>query len=482
MPVRNFAVSALQGATPGLSRLASALGGDGSYQNSYDREIGAQSRLAQSIAAARASEAAARAHDAQAGEWQSKQRVLDSRPDLYDEQVAIGSGTDIPTVRALRQTIRTGQAPQVDMGPPAEDGRMGVGSMQFDPEQRSKISQQLIQLAPLLSNTGDLNPEQMAKASGLDRTSALSDAIINGTANRNLVGGAQAAAAGKDLYNRDSTGTVLDQFTGGLNESGGLAQSKIAENKATAADRYASAGAHNASAAKTRMDIEQGIKTGDIVVVTDNDGNTSLLNKRTGISRPATSEDGVPLKGKSVNGKLKDIPATANAKIIEGAQGLTNIDQALAALEQNPGAVGWSNMIPGAQTVKQLWSSPQDIATRAQVSNIGSLVLHDRSGAAVSASEFPRLAPFIPSASDSAKAGAAKLREMKRIAEDELGLYAGTYGPDNGYRESPLLRRRATDATSPGQPGTPGAVPAAGLLPMSAAIDAEISRRRGSRQ
>lgn len=457
MPRNTFSVGMLRGATPGLSRLAQQIGGgDTSYQQGYDNELGLQSKLGMQLAQMRNADASARAHDATAQQTGAETAILTDRPNQFREQVANFAGSDGPTVDAYRQKLRTGAAPQVPMGPPAEDGTMGVGSQQFDPALQSKLAQAIKQFAPMLFNQKDMKPDDLAQADATYNKTGLLNSAVAGAIDRNRLGGAVAATEGKPLFHVSGDGGVLDQYTGNLNEQGGLAQSTIGLKKAQtgaqdasaknsiagAAAHYASAENSRAHAAKTRQELADGIKTGQIVVVTDNDGNTSLLNKVTGISRPATSEDGVPLKGKSINGKLKDIPPTANAKIIEGSQGLTNIDQALAALEANPGAVGWSNMIPGAQTVKQLWSKPEDIATRAQVANIGSLVLHDRSGAAVSASEFPRLAPFIPSASDSPKAAVAKLKEMKRIAEDELGLYAGTYGPDNGYRESPLLRAR----------------------------------------
>jgi len=159
----------------------------------------------------------------------------------------------------------------------------------------------------------------------------------------------------------------------------------------------------------------------------------------------------VPVEGYAPKAaKQKEIPASVNAKIIEGKQSINNIDSAIKAIESNPGALGVSNAIPGMQTVRQ-FSDPSGIAVRAQVANIGSLTLHDRSGAAVSASEFPRLAPFIPSASDSPTAAVAKLKQMKKIATEELGLFAGTYGPDNGYRAHPLLSDKAGAAN----PATP---------------------------
>ncbi len=102
-------------------------------------------------------------------------------------------------------------------------------------------------------------------------------------------------------------------------------------------------------------------------------------------------------------------------------------------------------MIPGAESVRQ-FTDKQGIGVRAKVANIGSLKLHDRSGANVTASEQPRLRPFIPTPSDSAEAAVAKLTEMKRIAEEELGLYADTYSADNGYRPSPALRPVAPQA------------------------------------
>lgn len=155
-------------------------------------------------------------------------------------------------------------------------------------------------------------------------------------------------------------------------------------------------------------------------------------------------EDGqpslVPIPGGPADksGKQKDIPATVNAKIIQGKQGISNIDSAIKAIEDYPDALGFTNALTGMQSIRQV-TDPKGVAARAQVANIGSLTLHDRSGAAVSASEFPRLAPFIPSASDSPQGAVKKLKEMRRIASEELGLYAGTYGPDNGYKAHPLL-------------------------------------------
>lgn len=150
---------------------------------------------------------------------------------------------------------------------------------------------------------------------------------------------------------------------------------------------------------------------------------------------PGQAPVGTPVMG--ANGQpltkpLKDVPAAVAGKIIETKQSLNNIDQAIKAVQANPGAFDVFNAIPGVERMRQGDSAGVD--ARAQVANIGSLKLHDRSGAAVSASEFPRLAPFIPSSSDSPKAIVTKLAQMKRIAEEELGLYAEQYGQGSGYK------------------------------------------------
>lgn len=448
MARNTFSVGTLNAATPGISRLAQALAGAGGVRkNAEDQEMGVQSRIAQTMAEAQL-------RTAQAQQEAAKTGILNRRPDLYNEQVANAAGTDMPTVGAYRSQLRTGQAPLVPMGPPTEEGAMGQGSLVLPDAVKSKLAGALQQFLPLLSNGGDLNPEQLAKAAGIFRESDLSDRIINGGLDRNRVAGAQAAAGGKAIYNTNGDGAVLDQYGGSLDASNPMARATIAERQARAGE----AGAR-AQLVRTQRDM-----AGKGVIQQTDDGFV-LIDPRTGQGVPVTGPDGAQLAGKSK--PLKDIPPPVNAKIIEGQQGLTNLDQAIAALHKNPGAVGWTNAIPGAQTVKQLWASPEDIGTRAQVANIGSLVLHDRSGAAVSASEFPRLAPFIPSPSDSEETATRKLMEMKRIAEDELGLYAGTYGPESGYKPSPILQNHTPAQGSPaaahGQ-AQPAAQPGAGMF------------------
>src|SRR5688572_5691172 len=111
----------LRAATPGMSRLAQMLGSD-PYQSAYDNQLGLQSRLAQAMASARAADASALANTAKADQDTAETAVLRSRPDLVNENIAAGAGTDIPMVKAIRQHLAN---PTPPMGPPDESGNMG---------------------------------------------------------------------------------------------------------------------------------------------------------------------------------------------------------------------------------------------------------------------------------------------------------------------------------------------------------------------
>jgi hypothetical protein len=72
----------LGAATPGLSRLAAALGGggQGAYQDAHDKELSLQSKLAQSLAAARESEAQADDYTAKAAHKRAETGFLERSP------------------------------------------------------------------------------------------------------------------------------------------------------------------------------------------------------------------------------------------------------------------------------------------------------------------------------------------------------------------------------------------------------------------
>jgi len=139
---------------------------------------------------------------------------------------------------------------------------------------------------------------------------------------------------------------------------------------------------------------------------------------------------------------LKPLPAAQSKGWVENAAAIKDVDAAIQAVEENPRAFGAKNYLPNAIISR---TDPKGVTARARLANIGSLRVHDRSGAAVTAAETPRLMPFIPKVDDDAPTAAKKLREFKRVYElmqDEIVNYADT----QGYK-SP--RRATADAAPP---------------------------------
>jgi hypothetical protein len=120
--------------------------------------------------------------------------------------------------------------------------------------------------------------------------------------------------------------------------------------------------------------------------------------------------------------------------MLNNAASLRSARVALDLVNQRPQSFGLSaglqNMAPGLLER----TDPDGTAARAAVANLGSLVIHDRSGAAVTAAEFPRLRPFIPQVGDPPEVVKTKLTAFAREYEDLLKDQYSAFGPNSGYR------------------------------------------------
>lgn len=161
------------------------------------------------------------------------------------------------------------------------------------------------------------------------------------------------------------------------------------------------------------------------------------------VATPVLGATGAPL-GKP----LKDIPPAVNTKIIENRQNLTKAETALALNEGksvgsglgDTAATGWKGFLPN-QVLNRV--DPQGVDARAAIADLGSMIIHDRSGAAVTAAEFPRLAPFIPSEKDDAATVQKKLRRFVEIYKQETQALSDTYSREAGFKESKVLGSKA---------------------------------------
>jgi hypothetical protein len=151
--------------------------------------------------------------------------------------------------------------------------------------------------------------------------------------------------------------------------------------------------------------------------------------------------------------------------ILGNMSSLRQLDQAIAVVQAHPEAFGAGQGNSAVQWVESsmpqgLGGSPQtSINARGQVANIGSLKLHERSGANVTATEHPRLAPFVPAPGDDAQTVKTKLENMRLIVQENLQDQYDTYGPAAGYRLIPgharALGLEDTTQTPKVGPGVP---------------------------
>jgi hypothetical protein len=168
-----------------------------------------------------------------------------------------------------------------------------------------------------------------------------------------------------------------------------------------------------------------------------------MVPKKLGPGEAPTATPVLGPNGQQLSKPLKDIPASVNTAIITNSQNLSKAKQALALLQGkkvgemtgDSNATGVKGVLPGA--ILNRWD-PSGVDTRAAIADLGSMVLHDRSGAAVTASEYPRLQPFIPSATDDQDTAAKKLKRFIQVFEQENQAMGDTYSKQQGYRPSPL--------------------------------------------
>lgn len=178
------------------------------------------------------------------------------------------------------------------------------------------------------------------------------------------------------------------------------------------------------------------------------------INPLTGETRPVLNADGTPVTGKKLE---KALPTSAAQKLMENQQNLRRAEQASALLEGRDIKDAAGNVVMqgdreatgnkglltnlgviGDKTLNFL--DPKGVDARAAVGDLGSLIIHDRSGAAVTASEFPRLRPFIPLSSDSPDVARRKVARFKTEYQNIQQEMADFYR-ESGYKvPSSVLR------------------------------------------
>jgi len=166
---------------------------------------------------------------------------------------------------------------------------------------------------------------------------------------------------------------------------------------------------------------QQRLAQSDRELVTDASGNMFFVSKTGAPSTVVSGPTGEALKGIGTT-----IPTAVTEEFVKNQANLNSIQEAYKLVEENPDAVGpITGRIPSG--VRDIVAKEEKIKTRAAVARIGSMLIKDISGATVPVAEVPRLAPFIPLATDGDKAIKVKLdgleREIRNIEEERKRQY-----------------------------------------------------------
>jgi hypothetical protein len=176
------------------------------------------------------------------------------------------------------------------------------------------------------------------------------------------------------------------------------------------------------------------------------------------------TQQGKPMPTAAASGLLGN---RENLRRAENALGLLNGEQLPGGATGDPNATGIKGYMPN-QLLNRL--DPKGVDTRAAIADLGSLIIHDRSGAAVTAAEFPRLAPFIPTEKDDPATARKKLEQFAKNYRATIDDTAEFYR-QLGYNV-PDDRQDQPQAQQPGkpQPQQPTGQPQPAQIPQAGEV------------
>ena len=182
----------------------------------------------------------------------------------------------------------------------------------------------------------------------------------------------------------------------------------------------------------------------------------------------------------NTGGNLKSIPNAAVSSLTGNFGTLSRIDESLKETEKVPHATNYLKGVVNEYAPNVINRiDPDGAAARAALGDLGSTIIHDRSGAAVTASEYPRLRPFIPTAYDDAETVKMKLKRFRQIVAEETRLYADNFNEEMGYKRPKSWDKYLNgDAPQEQETAPSDAGASSGISPEAQVI---IDRARGAK-
>ena len=165
--------------------------------------------------------------------------------------------------------------------------------------------------------------------------------------------------------------------------------------------------------------------------------NAATANANTAAQRAAIAQQ--ELDRKVAGGELKPVPVHAQKAITGAAASIGQLSDAIDLLKGlevsgQKGSKSATGLKAYAPDIALNRLDPAGTVTRAAIADIGSMIMHDRSGAAVTVSESPRLKPFIPLTTDDAATALKKLERLRKIQLDDSEALTSTYNPEQGFK------------------------------------------------
>jgi len=143
-------------------------------------------------------------------------------------------------------------------------------------------------------------------------------------------------------------------------------------------------------------------------------------------------EDGKPEAIGDAPRNLRPIPTGPMQRYIDLGQSAKKLNDALVAVRGYPQGLGF--VIGRLDPDIQQRVDQGGVDVRAAIGDIGSLIIRERSGAAVTISESPRFRPFVPLITDTPETAEKKLIRLLGMIADEQAAMESEYSQDQGYR------------------------------------------------
>jgi len=178
------------------------------------------------------------------------------------------------------------------------------------------------------------------------------------------------------------------------------------------------------------------------VAATDAQGRPVFIQPGKGGGAPSV------IQGYSPPGeKLKPVPQHVNTAIIGNQAFLNKVDRTEKLVNETPDATGLLKGITPDAILNR--TDKAGTATRAALAELAATKVHDLSGAAVSASEFGRLKPFLPQPTDDAATLKTKLNNMRAEIQDIMQMTNSIYSESQGYKGIPNLNEQKSTGKIP---------------------------------